>query len=572
MRQLLLSLCALAGAGGSALSLVGCQLPAAQPEQSSPREVSQNAVSSESLWWQDAVFYEIFVRSFADSSEGKLASDGVGDLRGLVERLDYLNDGDPSTEDDLGIDALWLMPVSQSPSYHGYDVVDHYRIEKDYGSNADFHRLIDEAHRRGIRVVVDLVLNHTSNRHPWFLEAWRRRSPLHDYYLWAYEKHGYRGPWGQPVWHQLEWWQRGWRHFDYYAYYGIFSPRMPDLNHRNDEVREALFDVARFWLEEMGVDGFRLDAVRHLIEDGAVQQDTPATHAWLRDFHRYVHDIAPRSVLIGEVWAETSAIAAYGADELDLAFQFALAEETVAAVRSGDAIRLGWERQAVRRAFHGRPYATFLTNHDQVRVMSGLEGDLARAKLAATLLLTSPGVPFLYYGEEIGMVGNKPDPMIRKPMQWTAGKHAGFSRRGPWLEPNPDYRSVNVAAQIDDGNSLLGHYRRLLRLRDAHPALRRGDLTAVATSHSAVDAFLRSAPSERILVLTNLSSQPISDYKLSFTGSWPTTGLPDDLLLGSLQPVEAPPVNGGYRPLPQLAPLSAHLLRWPTARGETPAD
>ena len=568
MRARSLSSHAFAAVLGSALLAPGCgDAPARPPSSPPPAPVTAGSATGE--WWREAVFYEILVRSFADASEGRLAGDGIGDLQGLIERLDYLNDGDSGTRDDLGIDALWLMPVCQSPSYHGYDVLDYYRIEKDYGTNDDFRRFVGEAHRRGIRVIVDLVLNHTSRRHPWFLDAWRSRSPVHDYYLWVDERQDYRGPWGQGIWHQLEWWQRGWRRFDYYAYYGLFSPHMPDLNHRNPEVRQAMFDVARFWLTEMGVDGFRLDAARHLIEEGTVQQDTAATHAWLAEFHHRVHEVAPEAVVVGEVWADTATVATYGGDELDLAFQFALASETVAAVRSGEAGRLARERQAVHEAFAGRSYATFLTNHDQVRVMSELDTDLARAKLAATLLLTAPGVPFLYYGEEIGMVGFKPDPLIRKPMQWSAGRHAGFSRRRPWQRPNPDYRAVNVASQAADEASLLSHYRRLLRLRRAHPALGGWELEPVATANAAVDAFLRLHASERILVLANLGSEPVGDYELSVAGGWPQEA-PDELLAGSQPAAPAPSAGGGYRPLPELAPRTAYLLRWPTADRRTP--
>ncbi|MEM7586798.1 MAG: alpha-amylase family glycosyl hydrolase, partial [Acidobacteriota bacterium] len=165
-------------------------------------------------WWQRVVFYEIFVRSFADASRGPLADDGIGDLQGLIERLDYLNDGVPGSGDDLEIGGLWLMPIMDSPSYHGYDVRDYRTVERDYGTRQDFARLIEEAHRRGLRVILDLVINHTSRQHRWFRDAYRRRSPYHGWYRWADEPHDYLGPWGQRVWHQLAWWQRGWQHFD----------------------------------------------------------------------------------------------------------------------------------------------------------------------------------------------------------------------------------------------------------------------------------------------------------------------------------------------------------------------
>ncbi len=378
------------------------------------------AVAAEPEWWRTTVFYEIFVRSFADSSSGPLAGDGIGDLNGLVEKLDYLNDGDPATAGDLGVGGLWLMPIAQSPSYHGYDVTDYYTVEKDYGTNEDFRRFVDEAHRRGIRVLVDLVLNHTSDRHPWFLEAAQRRSTRQHWYIWSHEKRDYLGPWGQPVWHQLPWWLRGWRHFDYLAYYGIFWSGMPDLDYRNPEVTRAMFDVARFWLEDMDVDGFRLDAVRHLIEVGARQNDTEETHAWLRRFHDFCRSVDPNVLLVGEIWSDAEDIATYGADELDLAFHFPMAHETLTAVRTGSSAALLSEADKLPRLFPGSRFATFLSNHDQRRVMSFLGGSETEARLAATLLLTGPGVPFIYYGEEIGLSGVKPDPLIRRPdaVEW----------------------------------------------------------------------------------------------------------------------------------------------------------
>ncbi len=199
------------------------------------------------------MFYEVFVRSFADSD-----GDGIGDLRGLTDRLDYLNDGDPSTNDDLGVTGLWLMPIAGSPSYHGYDVTDYEAVEPDYGTAEDFRAFMAAAHERGIAVIVDLVLNHTSIDHPWFQDARTPGSEHDDWYVWSTTGVPFAGPGGRRIWHKDgdRW------------YYGFFWEGMPDLNVANPEVEAALDDVARFWLEDMGVDGFRLDAARHLIEDG----------------------------------------------------------------------------------------------------------------------------------------------------------------------------------------------------------------------------------------------------------------------------------------------------------------
>ncbi|MCX6100050.1 MAG: alpha-amylase family glycosyl hydrolase, partial [Candidatus Bipolaricaulota bacterium] len=237
-----------------------------------------------SAWWQDAAFYEVFVRSFQDSN-----GDGKGDLAGLIERLDYLNDGDPATTDDLGVTALWLMPIMESPSYHGYDVIDYYKVESDYGSNADFQRLIQEAHERGIRVIVDLVLNHTSTQNPWFGASLNRASPYRSWYIWSDANPGYAGPWGEQVWYP-----RGGA-----FYFGVFWSGMPDLNYRNPDVTSRMLDVARYWLADMGADGFRLDAVRYLIENGVAQEDTPATHFWLKGFDAVAKGWSPDAYLVG---------------------------------------------------------------------------------------------------------------------------------------------------------------------------------------------------------------------------------------------------------------------------------
>jgi glycosidase len=226
--------------------------------------ITPPAPSGQAHWWDDRVFYEVFVRSFADSD-----GDGVGDLRGLIDHLDYLNDGDPTTSGDLGVTGIWLMPVAEAASYHGYDVVDYEAVERDYGTAADFRDLILAAHARGIAVVVDLILNHTSAQHPWFQDSRDKGSAHADWYIWSDTDPGYAGPQGQPVWYP-----DGDR-----VYYAQFWEGMPDLNLDSPEVTAALDYVARFWLQDLGVDGFRLDAIKHLVETGEDQVNTPATHA-----------------------------------------------------------------------------------------------------------------------------------------------------------------------------------------------------------------------------------------------------------------------------------------------------
>ena len=281
------------------LFLAGCTAPAAAPTATitpppSPTLTStpvQNPPPAPTSWWNGAVFYEVFVRSFADSSSGPLANDGIGDLQGLVEKLDYLNDGDPSTTDDLGVTGLWLMPVMSSPSYHGYDITDYYTVNQEYGTNDDFKRLVIEAHQRGIKVIIDLVLNHTSSEHPWFIEA--RDNPGSDrrnWYIWSQDKPNYLGPWGEEVWHPSP---SGY-------YYGIFWSGMPDLNLKNPQVTAEMENVARFWLEDAGVDGFRLDGARHLIEEGSIQENTPETHAWWKNFRTVYKGSNPQALAVGD--------------------------------------------------------------------------------------------------------------------------------------------------------------------------------------------------------------------------------------------------------------------------------
>ena len=513
-------------------------------------------------WWRQVVFYEVFVRSFADSTAGPLAGDGIGDLQGLIERLDYLNDGDPSTDEDLGVGALWLMPIMESPSYHGYDVRDYRAVEKDYGTLDDFSQLIRESHRRGMRVILDLVINHTSRQHPWFRDAYRARSPYHGWYIWSREKKNYRGPWNQPVWHQLAWWQRGWKHFNYLAYYGIFSPSMPDLDLSHPGATRAMHAVARFWLEDMAADGFRLDAVRHLIEDGATQADTEATHEWLRGFFAAVKEAAPEAVLVGEAWADTETVASYRPDQVDLAFQFGLASAVLETAKDGEPEPLAEEIDRVWNSFPPGQFATFLANHDQMRVATYLAGDRDRAALAATLLLTLPGVPFVYYGEEIGMVGAKPDPRIRTPMQWTPGRRAGFSSHRPWQRLQIGHERVNVETQARDPGSLLALYRRLIRLRGGRPSLAVGGYSAVDAGHPRLFAFRRSTSSEATLVLCNLGEEPVSDYGLALEPSG-IAGAAADLLHDT--PIAAFPVGDeAYRPIAELAPLKGYVLALPS--------
>ena len=486
-------------------------------------------------WWNDTVFYEIFVRSFYDSD-----GDGVGDINGLIEKLDYLNDGDPATTDDLGITGIWLMPIMQSPSYHGYDVVDYYAVDEEYGTNEDFQRLMDEAHRRGIRVIVDLVLNHTSSEHPWFVESLNENSPYRDWYIWSDTRPTYTGPWGQSVWHSL----------GGSNYYGLFWSGMPDLNLRNPEVTAELHNVTRFWLEEMGVDGFRLDAIKHLLENGAAQENTADTHAWLTDFHNFYKSVDSNAFAVGEAWTGTRELLEYTGDEVDIVFAFDLADDMLNAARGPFARAVSGRTAQMVSDFPAGQYATFLTNHDQNRVMSQLLGDEDQAKLAAVLLLTSPGVPYIYYGEEIGMSGTKPDEDIRLPMQWSGDlPGAGFSAGRPWRAPAADTPQRNIANQTSDPDSMLNHYRTLIQLRNAQPALRTGDWLPVESGSDSIYAFMRTSPEEMLLILVNASLEAVTvgEYSLTLGAGPLTTGVRASPLFGLVQP-QSPDINpdGGF--------------------------
>ncbi len=448
-------------------------------------------------WARGAVFYEIFVRSFADSN-----GDGIGDLNGLIAKLDYLNDGDPATTTDLGVDAVWLMPVFQSPSYHGYDTTDYETIERDYGSNADFRRFLDEAHKRGIRVIIDFVMNHTSSEHPWFIEsASSPSSPKRDWYVWSATDPGWKQPWAgnYPTWYP--------KNGAYY--YALFWSGMPDLNYRTPAVKAEMFRLARWWLRQ-GVDGYRLDATRYLIEDGggAGQADTPGTHQLLQELTAQVRATKPDAILVAENTVDTPTLATYFGD-VPMNFNFPLASAILDAVNGGDAARIrDTLRDVVRDYPRGVIDAPFLTNHDQTRLATVLRNDPGKLRNAAAILLTLPGAPFIYYGEEVGLQ-NGPTPedeSKRTPMPWSAS--GGFTSGTPWRAYAPGLAANNVASQNSDPRSLLSYYRNWIAARHHSAALMRGDITLLETS-APILAFIRDSGGERVLAVHNLSDSPV---------------------------------------------------------------
>jgi glycosidase len=491
--------------------------PAAAPAAPPTASPAPPALIDEVPWWKGAVFYQVFVRSFQDSG-----SDGIGDFKGLVDRLDYLNDGDATTTSDLGVDAIWLMPVFQSPSYHGYDVVDYETIEEDYGTSDDFKVFVEAAHERGIRVILDLMLNHTAESHPWFTEsASSPTSPRRAWYVWSDKKLDWGQPWNaaNPAWHE----RKG------AYYYGVFWGGMPDLNFRNAEVRAEAKRIAALWLER-GVDGFRLDAVRHLIEEGPGQgqSGSPETHVFLKEFYQAARKAKSDAVLVGEVWSTTYDIAQYfganGRDELQLLFDFPLAEAMIGAARSGRASDLEATLRMIQTAYpEAAVDAPFLANHDQIRTATQLARDPGALRVAAALLLTMPGSPFIYYGEELGLENGpgKEDQAKRTPMPWDGTAGHGFTTGKPWFKFAPGAARANVAAQVKDPKSLLARYRALIGARKASPALIRGTMQLLAApgGDGKVLAFLRTGEGETVLVAHNLSAEPADSGALATPAS-----------------------------------------------------
>ena len=461
-------------------------------------------------WWNDAVFYEIFVRSFYDSN-----ADGVGDLQGIIQKLDYLNDGNPNTDTDLGVTALWLMPIFPSPSYHGYDVTDYRNIDEEYGTMNDFKALITAAHARGIKIVIDFVGNHTSDQHPWFTASASNESKR-DWYLWNSNKPSYNGPWGQEVWHE--------RNGSYY--YGLFWGGMPDLNYTNQDVTNEIKNTLRFWKEEVGVDGFRIDAVKHWIENGDQQENTAATLAWWRDLYVFRKSLDPGLMMVGEAWTSTQNIAPYSDKRLDYCFEFDLSYALIDGINNQTNSGLKSKMSEIISTYETNQYGTFLTNHDQDRSFYRFGMDERKAKLAARILLSLPGVPYIYYGEEVGMLGQKPDEDIRRPMQWTSSANAGFSSTQPWHPLNNNYANYNVANQQLESESIWSQYQIWIKQRTRNTALRSGNYDFIESNNSRMFSYLRadSESNTAFAVIHNLSSQNTDDITIRINNSSLTEG------------------------------------------------
>jgi alpha-glucosidase len=483
-------------------------------------------------WWQHAVFYEIYPRSFMDSN-----NDGIGDLNGIASKLDYLK--------SLGVDAIWITPCYPSPQVDfGYDVSDYENIDPMYGTLADFDRLQQEASKRGIRIIMDFVMNHSSDQHAWFLDSRSSRSAAkRDWYMWhdakgSAEPNNWVSTFGGSAW---TWDAKTGQYFYHYFY-----AQQPDLNWRNPAVHDAMFDVTRWWYKR-GVAGFRLDAVDTLFEDPALRDNPvlpgrdklgdpveenvyntklPEVHVVLRDLRKVADE--NNAVLIGETWTkDVSELKQYYGDhgdelQMPMDFMFTKVDRLSAAE---------FRRQIAAVDSAGGWPVFVLSNHDIVRssVRYG-DGKNNRAieKLMASLYLTLRGTPIMYYGEEIGMENNDPvrkedvkDPIgrvgwpqekgrdgERTPMQWDGSPNAGFTRGTPWLPVPHSYKTVNVASELKDPASVLQVYRRLLALRHENRALLDGDYVAVNEGDTNVLSYLRRYKNEAVLVVLNMSSQP----------------------------------------------------------------
>ncbi|HCR70675.1 MAG TPA: alpha-amylase [Anaerolineae bacterium] len=523
------------------LLLIACASPSGTIDTVTPTLSTPETESPD--WWHTAIFYEIFVRSFYDSD-----ADGIGDFNGITQKLDYL--------ESLGINAIWLMPIHPSPSYHGYDVINYYAVNTEYGTMDDFKNLLNEAHKREIRIIIDLVINHTSSEHPWFKDANANLdSPYRDFYVWSNET-------GVGNWHQG---QNGY-------YYGYFWGGMPDLNYQNPDVTTAILNITDYWLNDIGIDGFRIDAVKHLIEEDGKVENTPATHEWLKEFFIAYKEKNPQAYTIGEVFgAGSSIVKQYTGTELDHIFNFEMAYGFVNSTNGGANSGVN---SAIKFAYQDMPdfnFATFLTNHDQNRVMSVFNGNVDKAKMASFLMLTSAGTPYIYYGEEIGMQGEKPDEDIRLPMQWSADEFAGFSTVQPWRNPykdsnNPqfDYTQINVELQTGDSTSLLEHYRTLIGLRKSNSALQTGDTILLETNNSGIYAILRKDANGTFLILANLKDEAITDYAIEFEGAQLAESIVSvETVYGENQaaPIERSGETFIYKPFENLNPYAMYILK-----------
>jgi maltose alpha-D-glucosyltransferase/alpha-amylase len=489
------------------------------------------------LWYKNAVFYELYVRAFHDSN-----GDGHGDLPGVIQKLDYLQ--------ALGVDCLWLLPIYPSPlKDDGYDIADYYNILPEYGTLEDFRRLVEEVHRRGMRIITDLVLNHTSDQHPWFQAARAdRNSPYRDYYVWSDDNQKYKD--ARIIFLDTETSNWTWDPVAGEYFWHRFYSSQPDLNYDNPAVRLEMINVMRFWLD-IGVDGFRADAVPYLIErEGTNCENLPETHVYLKEVRAYLEQHYPDRVLLAEAnqWPEDVRPYFGDGDEFHMGFHFPVMPRIYMALRRGDNRSLEWILKRTPPIPENCQWCIFLRNHDELtlemvteeerqwmwqeyapeprmrlnlgirrRLSPLLDNDRRKIELANSLLFSLPGSPIIYYGDEIGMGDNIElfdRNGVRTPMQWLPDDAAGFSSApadafyAPVIQEEPyGPQQVSVASQQAQPGSLLDFIRRLISLRKANPLLGWGDFTWLDAGSNSIAAYLRSGSEGRILVLNNLSNE-----------------------------------------------------------------
>ncbi|PWH11947.1 MAG: maltose alpha-D-glucosyltransferase [Anaerolineae bacterium] len=488
-----------------------------------------------SEWYKDAVFYELNVRAFQDGN-----GDGIGDLPGLLTRLDYLQ--------SLGVDCLWLLPIYPSPLRDdGYDIADYRSIHPDYGTLDDFKTLVQAVHARGMRIITDLVLNHTSDQHPWFQAARAdRNSPYYNYYVWSDTGQEYAQT--RIIFLDTETSNWTWDEQAGQYYWHRFYSHQPDLNYDNPAVRQEMLEIVRFWLD-LGVDGFRVDAVPYLYErEGTNCENLPETHAFLKELRALVDTHYPGRLLLCEAnqWPEDLRPYFGEGDEFHMGFHFPLMPRIFMALKKGHAQDILSILKRTPAIPPSCQWATFLRNHDELtlemvtpeerawmweqyapeavmrlnlgirrRLAPLLDGDRRKIELAHSLLLTLPGSPVLYYGDEIGLGENLTLPDrngVRTPMQWDDSPFAGFSTVPPYAPfPGGEYHParVNVAAQLCDPHSFFHRLQHMLTVRKRHRVFGRGTFAWVeSNANLAVAAYLRSSGGETILILNNLSNAP----------------------------------------------------------------
>jgi maltose alpha-D-glucosyltransferase/alpha-amylase len=512
------------------------------------------------LWFQRAVFYEVLIRGFFDGN-----NDGVGDIPGLIAQLDYLQ--------WLGVDCLWLLPFYPSPLRDGgYDISDYYSVHPESGTVDDLRRLLEEAHSRGIRVIADLVINHTSDQHPWFLESRQSRdNPKADWYVWNDDDQ--RWPEARIVFLDVE--RSNWAHDPVrnQYYWHRFYSHQPDLNYDNPEVADAMLDVVRYWLD-LGLDGFRLDAVPFLYQrDGTAGENLPETHAFIRRVRAELDTNYPGRILLAEANGWPADVADYFGDddECHLCFNFPLMPRIFVAVRREQSFPITEILAQTPEAPGSSQWAIFLRNHDELtlemvseeerdylfaeyatdprmkrhmgigrRLAPLLDRDRRLSELLFYLLFTLPGSPVLYYGDEIQMgdnlyLGDRDS--VRTPMQWTPDRNGGFSRADfaqlylpPLMDPVYGFAAVNVEAQQRNPSSFLHWMRRILAVRREFPVLGTGELVVISSANPSVLAFVRLAPDrpERgpvnpVLCVHNLSrlAQPAELHVERWVGRQP---------------------------------------------------